>query len=268
MQHAINMKRIWITVCALAFSASITTVFADEAEERGLEIAVAFDKRDTGWKHLTADMEMVLKNRAGKESRRKVTSLQLEVSGDGDKSLSLFKEPKDVAGTAMLTFSHGLEPDDQWLYLPSLKRVKRISSKNKSGSFMGSEFAFEDLGSQEIDKYKYKHLGEEPCGDYECYISERIPQYKNSAYTKQIAWIDKEHYRVIKIDFYDRKKALLKTLDFIDYKEYSGGFWRADRFEMTNHQTGKSTTLYWSNYDFDTELKENNFNKNALKRLL
>ena len=257
-----------VAVLALAI-APFALIYAAGPEERGLEIAIAADKRDSGWKHMVADMEMILRNRAGKESRRRLSTRQLEVEGDGDKSLSLFKEPKDVAGTAQLTFSHGLEPDDQWLYLPSIKRVKRISSKNKSGSFMGSEFAFEDLGSQEVEKYQYKFLGEEPCGDsYECYVNERIPQYKHSAYTRQISWVDKEHYRIIKIEFYDRKGALLKTLDFINYQEYAGGFWRADQFEMTNHQTGKSTTLNWSNYDFSQQLDASDFNKNALKRLL
>ena len=241
---------------------------AQTPEERGLEIAIALDQRDSGWKHMTADMEMILRNRAGKESRRKITNMQLEVEGDGDKSLSLFKQPGDVAGTAMLTFSHGLEPDDQWLYLPSIKRVKRISSKNKSGPFMGSEFAFEDLGSQEVEKYKYKFLGEEPCGEYECYKLERYPQYEGSGYTRHISWVDKAEYRVMKTEFYDRKDALLKTMDFVDYREYPGSYWRADRFEVVNHQTGKSTTLIWSNYDFETELDEKDFNQNALKRLM
>ena len=245
------------------------SAIAQSDEERGLEIAIAADKRDSGWKHTIADLEMILRNRAGKESRRKISNRQLEVEGDGDKSLSLFKEPRDVKGTAMLTFAHGLEPDDQWLYLPALKRVKRISSKNKSGPFMGSEFAYEDIGSQEIEKYTYRYLREETCGEgYECYVVERIPQYENSGYKRQISWVDKEEYRNIRVDFYDRKDSLLKTLEFFEYEEYPGGYWRASRFEMTNHQTGKSTTMLWSNYDFESNLDERDFNQNALKRLL
>lgn len=242
--------------------------YAQTDEEKGLEIAIAADERDSGWDHMTADMEMILRNRAGKESLRKISNRQLEVDGDGDKSLSLFREPRDVEGTAMLTFTHGLEPDDQWLYLPSIKRVKRISSANKSGPFMGSEFAFEDLGSQEVEKYSYRYLGEESCGEgYQCHMIERIPQYENSGYTRQISWIDTEQYRNIKVEYYDRKDSLLKTLEMTGYNEYSGGFWRADRFEMTNHQTGKSTTLNWKNYDFDSVLNDGDFNQNALKRL-
>ncbi len=262
------LKQTSMLTALLLTLGAISPSHAQTPEERGLEIATAAKQRDSGWEHMTADMEMILRNRAGKESTRKITNRQLEVQGDGDKSLSLFLEPGDVAGTAMLTFSHGLDPDDQWLYLPSIKRVKRISSKNKSGPFMGSEFAFEDLGSREIEKFTYKLVGEEACGDgYECYVLEQYPQYEDSGYTKQVAWIDKEHYRNIKVDYYDRKDSLLKTLEFMDYQEYAGGYWRADRFEMTNHQTGKSTTLNWHDYDFETDLDEGDFNENALKRL-
>ena len=134
---------------------------------------------------------------------------------------------------------------------------------------MGSEFAFEDLGSQEVEKFSYKFVGEEACGEsFECYVIERLPQYESSGYTRQIAWIDKEHYRSIKIEYYDRKNSLLKTLDFIGYNEYAEKYWRADRYEMMNHQTGKSTSLLWTNYDFERDLKDSDFNQKALKRLL
>ncbi len=261
------MKKFWCLCLAVAALLAGPAAFGQTPEERGLEIAIAMDERDSGWRYFSADMEMILRNRAGKESRRRITNRQYEVDGDGDKSLSLFREPRDVAGTAMLTFAHGLEPDDQWLYLPAIKRVKRISTRNKSGPFMGSEIAYEDIGSPEVEKYSYRYLGDEPCGQYECYKLERYPQYKGSGYTRHISWVDKAEYRLIRIEFYDRKDALLKTMDFIGYNEYPGGYWRADRFEVTNHQTGKSTTLLWRNYDFETELHEKDFNHTALKRL-
>jgi outer membrane lipoprotein-sorting protein len=249
---------------SLLFNAS---AYAETAEEEGLKIAIATDIRDSGWKSMRANMEMILEDRSGKTSTRKIESRQLEVDGDGDKSLSLFKEPRDVSGTAMLTFTHGLDPDDQWLYLPALKRVKRISSKNQSGPFMGSEFAFEDLGSQEVEKYSYKYLRDEGCGEgLDCTVSERYPEYQNSGYTRQITWIDKTEYRPIKIEFYDRKNSLLKTLVFNDYNEYEG-YWRASQYIMQNHQTGKKTTLNWHDYDFGVGLNERDFNHNALKRL-
>jgi aldehyde:ferredoxin oxidoreductase len=100
-------------------------------------------------------MVMILRNKRGQESKRELEIRTLEVKDDGDKSLTVFHTPRDVRGTALLTYSHGVDPDDQWLYLPALRRVKRIASNNQSGPFMGSEFAYEDLSSQEIDKYTY-----------------------------------------------------------------------------------------------------------------
>jgi len=239
---------------------------AQSAEEKGLQIATDAKAYDAGFIDFTADMLMTLSNKKGETSSRKIRIRTLEVTGDGDKSMSIFDEPADVKGTAMLTYSHGLEPDDQWLYLPAIKRVKRISSRNKSGPFMGSEFAFEDLGSQEIEKYSYKYLRDEACGDLQCYVMERIPAYEYSGYTRQVVWLDKQGYRLIRVDFYDRKNELLKTLIASDHQQYLGHYWRPSRMEMENHQNGKSTTLEWSNYQFKTGLGENDFQSQTLQR--
>ncbi len=240
---------------------------AQSAEEKGLAIALEADKRDLGFVDSTANMKMVLRNRAGKESTRNVRVKTLEVTGDGDKSLSIFDEPADVKGTASLTWSHSAKPDEQWLYLPALKRVKRISSKNKSGPFMGSEFAFEDIGSQEVDKYSYKYLNDESLDGKDTFVVERYPVDKNSGYTRQIAWIEKDRYIALKIEFYDRKNSLLKTLVASDFSQYLDKHWRPSTMEMTNHQSGKSTTLSFENYQFRTGLSDSDFAKNALKKL-
>jgi len=136
-------------------------VSAETPEEKGLAIAIEDDKRDNGFLDFTANMVMVLKNRQGEESRRFIRNKTLEVDGDGDKSLIIFDKPRDIKGTALLNFTHKTGNDDQWLFLPALKRVKRISSSNKSGSFMGSEFAYEDVTSQEVEKYTYKWIRDE-----------------------------------------------------------------------------------------------------------
>jgi len=251
---------------ALLILAPCTIVLAQTPEERGLAIAVEADKRDLGYVDSTANMKMTLRNRAGKESIRNVRIKNLEVAGDGDKSLSIFDEPADVKGTTSLTWSHSTKPDEQWLYLPALKRVKRISSKNKSGPFMGSEFAFEDIGSQEVDKYTYKYLRDENLGSTPTFVTERYPTDKNSGYTKQIAWIEQDRYLALKVEYYDRKGALLKTLTSSNYQQFLGKFWRPSTLEMVNVQSGKSTTLEFSDYQFQTGLKSRDFSKNALKK--
>jgi len=242
------------------------TVGAETPEEKGLAIAIEADKRNSAWGDQTANLKMILRNRQGQESIREERSKTLEIEDDGDKSLIIFDTPADVKGTAFLTYSHATRPDDQWLYLPALKRVKRISSSNKSGPFMGSEFAYEDISSQEVEKYAYKFIKDDVIDDRDAFLIERYPQYKHSGYTRQRVWIDKDMYQPLKIDFYDRKDALLKTLTYHDYKQYLDRYWRPARMEMINHQTGKSTILYWSDYALNTGLKKRDFDRNALKR--
>lgn len=258
----VTIKTLFIIVSLLASN----TCVADTAEKKGLEIATEADKRDTGFKDSIAKMTMELKNKQGQTSVRNVRVKTLEVEGDGDKGLSIFDTPKDIKGTASLTYSHALKPDEQWLYLPALKRVKRISSKNKSGPFMGSEFAYEDISSQEIEKYTYKFIKEETINGIDCFVIERYPAYKHSGYTRQVAWINKQEYRPERIVFYDRKNTLLKTLNYSGYKQYLGKYWRAETMHMVNHQTGKSTLLTWHEYTFQTGLTDKDFNRNSLKR--
>ena len=132
---------------------------------------------------------------------------------------------------------------------------------------MGSEFAYEDISSQEVEKYTYKWLKDEKYEGDNCFVSERYPvDKKSSGYTKHITWTDKEHYRARKIEYYDRKGALLKTLILSDYQQFKDRFWRAHTLEMTNHLTGKSTTLKFSDYQFGVGLTDRDFNKNSLKR--
>ena len=242
------------------------TIQAETPEERGLAIAIEADRRDTGWQDQTARLKMVLRNRHGQESTRLIRTRTLEVEGDGDKSLSIFDSPRDVKGTAFLSYTHALEPDEQWLYLPALKRVKRISSNNKSGPFMGSEFAYEDLTSQEVEKYTYKFLRDEQLDGRPVFVIERKPAYKYSGYTRLITWLDKEMYQPLKVEFYDRKGALLKTLTASDYQQYLDRYWRPGKMRMVNHQTQKSTDLYWTDYRFKTGLTARDFDRNSLKR--
>lgn len=212
-------------------------------------------------------MEMVLRNAAGAESRRALRVQTLEVEGDGDKSLTLFDEPADVRGTAFLSFTHAREPDDQWLYLPALRRVKRIASANKSGPFMGSEFAYEDLSSYEVAKYGYRYLEATHVGDRPAWLIERRPAYENSGYSRQRVWIDQGMLQPVKVVYYDRKDSLLKTLVSSDFKQYLSRYWRPHRLQMVNHQSGRETDLVWRDYVFGGDLNERDFEPNALKRL-
>jgi hypothetical protein len=163
----------------------------------------------------------------------------------------------------MLTWTHKKGSDDQWLYLPALKRVKRITSRNKSGSFMGSEFAYEDLGSQEIEKYSHKFVAEESLNGRKTWKLERVPTDKKSGYSKLVTWIDQKYMNAVKVDYYDRRGSLLKTATFSNWKKF-GKYWRAAKIEMINKQTRKKSLLVWSNRKLGQSYDDDDFDKDEL----
>ncbi len=237
--------------------------------EKGRQIAARSDRTDRGFTDSEVKLTMILRNKAGQESKRtlSLTTLELPDESVGDKSLIVFSSPADIDGTALLSHAKILEPDDQWLYLPALKRTKRISSVNKSGPFVGSEFAFEDFTSLELNKYTYNYLRDEEYEGMLCDVVERYPRYEHSGYTRQISWVDQEVYQVRKVEFYNRRGDLLKTLFLNDYKKYETNYWRAHTLHMENHQTGKSTDLIYSDFIFNKGLKDRHFSKGVLKRI-
>ncbi|MEW8437731.1 MAG: outer membrane lipoprotein-sorting protein [Candidatus Thiodiazotropha taylori] len=252
----------------LTLTGTAFTTSAQEGTDPGFEVAARSDRSDRGFIDSRVEMTMILKNAAGHKTTRTLELRTLEVPNEsvGDKSLIIFHTPRDIDGTALLSHAKILDPDDQWLYLPSLKRVKRISSVNKSGPFVGSEFAFEDLTGQELNKYDYRLLGTEACGELTCDRVERTPRYEYSGYTRQIAWIDRKVYQFRRIDYYDRRNERIKTQSFDDYRQY-GDVWRAQRIHMQNHLNGKSTELLFDEWQLGTGQGDGDFRKGVLKRL-
>jgi hypothetical protein len=250
------MKKILITTILTA-----TSLIAMS----NLEVAQKSDKVTDGFESSIAQTEMILINASGQQSIRQMEMKTLE-GEHGDKSISTFLTPADVKGTKTLTHEHLNRDDDQWLYLPALKRVKRIASSNKSGSFMGSEFSYEDIGNQDYEKFTYEGEVEEVMLNGEkCYKGVRIPKDKNSGYTKQVSWIAMENFLLKKVDYYDRKSELLKTAIFSDYKKIDG-VWRVGKIEMKNHQNDKSTVLIWKDDKIHAGLSDKEFNKRVLKQ--
>ncbi|KXI27988.1 hypothetical protein AX660_18985 [Paraglaciecola hydrolytica] len=241
-------------------------VLAQSAEEKGLAIAKERKLRDRGWSDSVGETSMILRSPRGDETERKMRIKSLEVQSDGDKGLTIFDQPLDVKGTAFLSFSHPLQADEQWMYLPKIKRVTRIQSKNKSGPFMGSEFAFEDMSSFEIEKFKFKYLRDEKYQGQDCFVIEQTPIDEDSGYSKNITWVDKEHYRALKVEYYDRKNSLLKILTTHNHQLYLDKYWRPMEMRMENRQTGKGTDLITHSLKFKTGLADNDFDKDSLMR--
>ena len=252
----------------------------EEMVAKGKELAQLVDSRDLGYQDMVSKMVMTITNSNGKSALRKLELKLLEVKNDGDKSLIRFDFPSDIRGTALLTHPKFEGDDSQWLYLPSINRTKRISSRNKSGAFLGSEFSFEDLSDKSVDDFTYMYLGERACEfsvfdadtqasktiKGQCDRLARVPKDKHSGYSKQELTIDKEAKRILQIDYYDVKGALLKQMFSHNFRLYDGKYWRAGKADMQNRQSGKSTLLEYNMITFGNQLTDNEFKRGALNK--
>lgn len=257
------------TMAAFAAVAFSLPSVAETSAQRGFAIAERNDLSDAGFGTSSVELTMTLADPSGRTTTRRlrIDTQEKAGEGNGDRSVTVFYSPADVDGTALLTHSKVLESDDQWLYLPALRRVKRISSSNRSGPFVGSEFAFEDIAGAELGKYTYTYLETVIEDGIELDRVECIPAYERSGYSKIHCYFDTEVFQARKFEFYDRGGQLLKTLILDEYREYQGGFWRPHRQTMTNHITGKTTVLEFGAYEFGIDLDDRDFEPEALERL-
>lgn len=240
--------------------------FAQSPEERGMEIALETERRDSGFGDYVVEGNMLLQSPDGGSGQRRFSMYTLEIESDGDKRLVEFHQPRDLEGMISLTFSHGLEADDQWLYLPALRRTKRLAARDKTGSFAGSEFSFEDIGTWEVKKYTYKYLHDEELDGNATFVVENIPAYAFSGYSKIKEWVDQAIYHPRRLLYYNMAGEPLKELRFYDYRKFSERYWRPMKAVMTHMQTGAVSTIEWSDYRFHTGLEENDLRPNVIRR--
>ncbi len=232
--------------------------------QTSLDIAKKSYEAISGYGSSISKTTMLLKNAHGVENIRKLEMKRLE-NIDGDKSVLLFLYPNDIKGTKLLSFEMIGKDDKQWLFLPALKRVKRISSRNKSGSFMASEFSYEDISSQNYKNYTYNSDAEKVIRDKKEYFKIiRIPKDKNSGYSKQVVYVDTKTYLAKFGEYYDKQNRLLKNVSFLEYKKIDA-INRIQKIEMKNVQNGKSTTLTWDVDKIKVGLSKKDFSKRALK---
>ena len=267
------MKSIGIAAMALLLSAQVLRAGGpaappDDTADEGRRIFTEVSRRDSGYSDQQAEVSMQLKRKSGAATTRAMNIAILEVPDDGTRTIVSFDSPLDVKGTKVLTYSHQVHDDEQWIYLPAFKRVKQISDAGKTTSFMGSEFTYEDINSLNIqlEKFSYRYLRSEELAGTPCFVVERVPRYARSAYKKQVVWIDKDKYVAVKVDYYDARDELIKTLTLGGFQQYLSSFWRAKEMVMTNHQNGDATLLTFTDYKFRNGLAPTDFSAAALKR--
>ena len=220
----------------------------------------------TGFHDMTNRLQMVLIDEKGERTEREMLVKALVEKDGTSHSLSIFSAPQRERGIALLTETKPHDEDLQWLYLPSTKRLKRITGDNRTSSFRGSEFTFEDLSDQDTKLYRFEKTGEEACGDLTCYVVDRFPgKGLESSYSKTRLWIDKEHFRPIKADFYDKDGKMFKTMQAKNYTLFDNRFWKPASVIMTNHSNGRSTELNSLELKINTGLSPREFTELAVR---
>lgn len=262
-----NSTLEWMTLCACLAA----TLHADPADtsplERGRTIAETARNRHAGFGDSSARLRMTLRNRRGQTSERTLRLYALEQEGDRVLSLHLFDTPGDVRGTVLLTHARP-GGGEQWIYLPAAGRVTRIAARSRNASFMGSEFAYEDLDDPVPADHTYTWLRDETWQGIPCHVIQReAPPGLHSGYSRQEIWLDQEHYLIRCATYYDRRGALLKTLTMNRYQLFQDRFWRAQEMRMENHQTGSITQLDWSDLEFNSGLTPAGFDPRRLPLL-
>jgi hypothetical protein len=211
----------------------------------GLQIAQYADAYDTGWVDQYGKAKMTLFDARGDSVKREIKQMILE-GASGNKTLVRFMRPAEIRGVAALIHEHPKGTDDSWLYLPASRRVRRISGANRSASFQGTEFTYEDLSSFEIARYSWRFLKDGRAGGGSTYVLEAKPTYEDTGYSKLVAQVSKKHWRAESIVYFDKAGRKLKTLTNSKWDHLHDRFWRAKRLDMVNHQTGKRTLLEFS----------------------
>ncbi|MFC1890523.1 outer membrane lipoprotein-sorting protein [Thermodesulfobacteriota bacterium] len=211
-------------------------------------------------------IRMVLINKNGQKRVREILTTR-KTNPEGESSaLAVFKSPEDVKGTKFLIVEHKGQPNKTHIYLPSLKKVRRIAGEQRNSSFMGSDFTYADMESSEVEDGEHKLTGSDEVDGLQCHVIETLPRNPDDfQYSKVIWWIEKQLLIPQRIEFYDKKGALLKHLTVQEKKDFDG-VWLLTRFTMENVQKNHKTIIEMGEIDFDTDIPDSKFTKRNLMR--
>lgn len=242
----------------------IVASFGANAQLTGSQIVEKAYNRASG-SDQTSMLTMTLTNKQGKQRVREIMQYTKDL-GDIEKSIMFFQSPADVKGTSFMNWSYDSDKsDDQWIYLPALKKTKRISSDSKSDYFMGSDFTYDDLGDRKLNADNHKLLREETVEGKACYVVQSISIDEDYMYTKTITWINKNNFIGVKKEFYDEDEDLLKILTIKKYEEISG-FWVITNSEMKNVQKNHSTSMSLTSVQVNTGIATSKFSERMMMR--
>jgi len=255
---------------AMLVIAGISIWYTDgQAQMTGRDV---MQKVDTQQEYTTqiARSKMVLINKAGKTRERDVLRYEKSYNnakGIDTKALIFFEAPADIRGTGLLIWGYTdpQKDDDRWLYLPALKKVRRIAGESKDEYFMGTDFTYDDIGGREVDQDMHKLLGQEDVDGVKCYKLESVPVNKNDMYGKKIAWVIPEKWVVARVEFYDKKGVLMKELKASDVRNVNG-IWTAFVMRMDNYLEKHQTVLEIKEIKYNQAINDEVFTTITLER--
>jgi len=259
-----------IAALSLPSAFAVTTRAAETLT--GRQIMERVDARDDG-DHASQDMEMILIDKNGNERRRLIRSLSRDV-GEDEQSILFFLSPADVKDTGFLTYDYDSDEadDDQWLYLPALKKTKRIATGDKSGSFMGSDFTFADMTDRNLDFYDYELMKETEVGGVKAWQIQAVPntdkEREETGYTKSVFFVRQDNYVVVRSVSWVKKGGRLKYLDVKKLEEIDG-VWVPVEMHMTTKKSKKTlhkTVLKAHNVQFNQAHDDALFTVRQLER--
>lgn len=268
--------RWWLLGCGLA-----AAIWNGSAQAADAGAAAELSARDIMEKNffvskvsaLKADSTMVLINHRGqKRERRNTTIIKLQPNGIDSKFLVRFSAPADIKGTGFLQIEHSDGDDDLWIYLPALKKSRRLVANNKKDSFVGSDFSYGDISLPKVDLYRHTLVRSEKLGEVDCYVIESVPAddqvRANSGYSRKVSWIRADNFFEQKVEYFDLGGRLLKTqhVDRIVPVDPEQGRWFALHREMHNHQTDHRTVIDAENADVSPEINDDIFTTRSIER--
>jgi len=267
------VRAFWVGV-ATCFGALVATAGEQVSSvDRGTEIARAAEQSHSGFGSISAEGLMTLRDPNGHENERRFDSHVLDDPEGYNRSLIEFVTPAEVKGVKLLTHGVADGQDNQWIFLKSLGRVKRISGASSSNSFLGSEFSYEDLSSPKVEKFSFRWINDEACPNSSdvpsllvCDVIERTPLDEYSGYSKSVVWIDRTLLLTHQIDFYDKQGRHIKTLDVHRHEKVDEVLWRVRDATMTNLLTQRSTQMNWSGFDLSQNYSLRDFDPRRLGR--
>jgi len=254
-----------------AAPATVTDAKANDGAPSGLEIAKKSDHARRAASEYSV-MTMTLENSRHQQRVRTIEGWSREVTDDEEQRFSRFLEPADVKDTTLLYYDYDEKDDDTWLYLPALKKVKRILSSNKKDYFMGSDFTYEDMENIDLVNRTYTITGSGEQGGVDCYLLEAVPnnpaEEKESAYSKTVSWIAKTDMLPRRIEYYDKKGKLSKVLTFSEIRPTSSTDPRprAHRLVMENLASKHTTILTYDQLRLDVAVNDDIFSQRNLRR--